>query len=864
MFVRLVVSSPSRNIVRLGQQERRWHDAGNLSWKATLLTFVAGSVLQTALPLEAKAKSATSPVAETGKVSAYTSGKAARKNKEASVRSDAYEKIVVKARSSQELSRQQALTYQNRPVSASVVTRDYLENNQINDLVTATRSVAGVGFTYGNLIDQTINIRGIGNSNANYTFGIPSGTGIYVDGSFQPYPGSWSADIPDLIGVDVLKGPQGTLGGFDSTGGVVKVNTALPSFTPSIKTEVSGGSYGDIRGKASITGPLFGSNWAAYRIGFFSEDNDGYVTSTTNANARFDDVHNKSVRLQLLLKPSDNLTIRIIGSYANIYTHVGRPANGVIENYTNGASYPASGLNFYQRYALVGKNPYLYGLKSYAIESGSHYPQEGNFNATASAEVTWKLNSGFVLSSLSAFNAYEFNYNGYHDTTLNIDTTRNGGLQPFSAKSVQEDINISIPKNKIVEAKAGIFYYYTGDIIRANGETGSQNGLYYGSTALPDYVNALALNHVHTRSYENLQSHSLSPYIHAVWHATNRFNITTGLRYTYTSRTGQASGEVTGQSLEGLTPAQQTAARAERVANSGNSSSSWSYYVPTHDHSVSGTISLSYQISPNALAYATYSRGIRAGGPNITNPLSLPTGAALAIKPEKLDNFEVGLKNQFLDGHLVTSFDAFWENDHDYITQVSLLNPAGTSVISYMANAKRAVSRGFEGDIRAYPINGLSVHLSGAYDDAYYASFASAPCAPEVQNVARSCNFKGRPLQITPKFSFTVGGDFQHSLGTKIPYINQDLIGFIGVDYTWQSKIYTSPTDSIYSIVPKYGLLNVRVGLESANHKYKLTGWIHNATNHHYYTNVAAGAAGLISGYVGAPLMAGGSLSVTW
>jgi len=768
----------------------------------------------------------------------------------------------VVVRSQKNVSQQQAKAYQQTPVSASVVTQEYLENNQINDVIKAARSVPGVGFVYTNLIDQQVNIRGIGNSSANLSFGIPSGTGIYVDGVFQPYPGAWSADIPDLVGVDVLKGPQGTLGGFDSTGGNIYVNTALPSFVAQEKAEISTGSYDLIRAKASATGSLFGSDWAAFRLSFFSEDSKGYVRSVANPAFTYNDVHDKSGRVQLLLTPSNDLTIRLLASYQDVSTHVGRPADGVITNYANGQPYPKSGLSLYQRFALLGVTPYVDGFSSYTTAVNSAYPEEGNDNWVASADVKYKLSNGFILSSLSAFNEYDFSYHGYHDPTLNLNTTLNSGLQPFIARSVQEDVSISTPENKLVDAKAGIFYYYTQDYVWTSGLTGPDNGAYNGSPSYSSTLNDLALNYVATHAYMDLESNSIGPYLHTVWHATNQLDVTAGVRYSYTDRPGYIRGQVFGQDLSSLTPAQQAQALAERTANAGGSLN-WNYRVHTRESDGSGTISLSYKITPDIMPYATYSRGVRPGGPNMISPAYLPAGASLTIKPEQLDNYELGIKSQFFGGRIVTAFDGYWESDRNYITQIETFNSAGAA-LSYMANAPRVTSRGFEGDIRAYPVDGVSLQAAGAYDNAYYNSFPSSPCPPELGNVATTCDFTGRSVEFVPRWSFLLGADFKHPLGVQIPYLRRDLVGFIGANYNWQSSIYTNANDSIYSQVPAYGLLNIHAGLESADEKYKLTVWVNNATDVHYYTNVAAGTAGLISGTVGAPLTAGVTFDATW
>ncbi len=104
-------------------------------------------------------------------------------------------------------------------------------------------------------MNEAINIRGLGNANNTYVFGEPMGVPVNIDGVYYQWPGTWSLDIPDLVGVDVLKGPQGTAGGFESLSGVINVHTADRSFTPQEKVEVPTESYGLIQARRAQQAP---------------------------------------------------------------------------------------------------------------------------------------------------------------------------------------------------------------------------------------------------------------------------------------------------------------------------------------------------------------------------------------------------------------------------------------------------------------------------------------------------------------------------------------------------------------------------------------------------------------------------------
>jgi iron complex outermembrane receptor protein len=758
-------------------------------------------------------------------------------------------------------SQKQATALQNKPVAATIVTPDQLENLQITNLEDAKKLVPSLSYKYGNLMNNTYNIRGIGNANNTFVFGVFSGVNIYVDGVYLPLPGSWTLDIPDLAGVTVLKGPQATRGGFDNTSGAIHIATELPSFSPATKLEASTGSYDFVQVKASTTGPVFDSDWAAFRIAVFGRDRQGYIYSINNPSYKFNDFRDIGGRAQLLLQPSDDLSVRLSVDYSHNETHVARLTNGAVLAYANGA--PFAG-NVFQRAAKLNYLPHIYGFASYTNDVGINYPQEAVESYGASAHIKYNLGD-VAISSLTAFRQYDFHYHGYSNAIINVDTQRQSAWHP-SARSVQQDLSVAATIGDLADVNGGLFYYW--QVFRTWNSTpwrGDQAGIWFANPSTPaaTAIAQAALDGAGLSSYDNPETHSIAPYANAVWHVSPDVDVTTGLRFSYTARNALSWGQTYGRSFGGLSPADAAAAAALRASNLG-APPYYNYFASTHHGLFSGLASVSYKFAPDASVYVTYSHGVRPGGPNVGST-ALPNGASTTIKPEELDNYEIGVKSEWFDGRLLANAAAFWMIDRNYIT--SLASITGGTAITYMANAKRVTSRGFEADVRAQPIEGLNVYGSGVFNDAFYSSFESAPCPIELSNVYKTCDFTGQRVAIVPRWAFSVGAQYSRPLDFEAPFFEQPVIGFVGSDFQWQSSYYSDANNSIYSVIPSYGLLNFNLGVKTADDSLKITGWAHNALDKRYYLNVSAVsavAAGLIAGTVGNPLMAGVTVATKW
>jgi iron complex outermembrane receptor protein len=265
-----------------------------------------------------------------------------------------------------------------------------------------------------------------------------------------------------------------------------------------------------------------------------------------------------------------------------------------------------------------------------------------------------------------------------------------------------------------------------------------------------------------------------------------------------------------------------------------------SFSAETSAGRLSGQATLSWKITPDIMTYATYSRGNKFGGLNLSNIVT--TGAYAAnpvIAPETINSYEAGLKTSWLHGKLVANVDGFWTDDSNYQTTIVDVTRNNQS---YFTNVGKVRSRGFEADLHGNPARWLSLYASGTYDDARYVSYPNAPCPIEVTGQAL-CNMSGQQLPGTSKWAGSVGGEAKGGLGQNFEH-EAEVYG--GADYSYRTAQYTTVADSRYSRIPGYGSLNLRFGIRSTDGRYDVQFWARNVTNKTYYLTLSADNFGAI------------------
>ena len=216
--------------------------------------------------------------------------------------SNQLEDVVVTSRRRQE-------SVQDIPIPISVIRGVSVEDQGAFNVNRLKELVPTVQFYASNARNTTLNIRGLGSTYGLTNDGIDPGVGYYVDGVYYARPAATALDFIDIDQVEVLRGPQGTLFGKNTTAGAFNVTSRAPSFDPTASFELSYGNYGYIQAKTSISGPL--SKKLAARVSFSGTQRNGLFYNT-RTQTNINDINNIGVRTQFLYKPTEKINITFI------------------------------------------------------------------------------------------------------------------------------------------------------------------------------------------------------------------------------------------------------------------------------------------------------------------------------------------------------------------------------------------------------------------------------------------------------------------------------------------------------------------------------------------------------------------------
>ena len=725
------------------------------------------------------------------------------------------------------------------PIAMSVVGSKQIEAAGVYTLGQLQQLAPSLQVLSFNPRNTNINIRGLGSNVALANDGLENGVGVYLDEVYLGRVGLAQFELADLDRVEVLRGPQGTLFGKNTTSGAINVSTRAPAFSTEAHAEASGGNYDDYQVKGSISGPVFQDVLAA-RLSASGTHRDGFLHNVSTGN-QADDFNNLQVRGQLLWLPRPSISVRLIGDYGrqrlNCCINV---TVGTFTTLANGSPIPN---NFLQRAARLGYAPLPFDPFARKTDADSPFQADMDLYGLTGL-VKWSLPFG-ELTSVTAYRWWNWNpANDADNIGLPINTVAQ--LQDRQRQFSQE-LRLASSGVHRVDYVAGLYYFW--QVVNGYGSFA------YGAAApawflptTPAVVANLALNGFTAASTSTPTTKSYAAFGQTVWHIVSGLDLTTGLRFTHEDKHGAFNQFQTGgASLAGLTPAQQAAAQA--IRNSFNANTSFT--ASSTDNSFSGLATLSYEFNPDVMAYATYSRGAKSGGLNLTN---LPAGVDPVVKPERIDNYEAGFKSRLFGHRAVLNAAVFWTNVFDYQTSIAQPNALGAGFLQYISNIKQARSRGGEVDAQWSLSRRISLNASVSYVDAIYVSYTNGTCPIEVSLTPAVCDLSGKSLAGPSKWSYSLGADVSQPVSDNVETYQH-------VDYAYRTSYYTAVSDSRYSRVPGYGLVNVRAGLRAPGGSWDASVWAKNLLNKDYFQTISAANTGLITGLLGAPRTFGVTLS---
>jgi iron complex outermembrane receptor protein len=334
----------------------------------------------------------------------------------------------------------------------------------------------------------------------------------------------------------------------------------------------------------------------------------------------------------------------------------------------------------------------------------------------------------------------------------------------------------------------------------------------------------------------DFRTQSYAAFGEANWRVVDRVTLTVGLRYTHENKDGRYDTIVSGGPVTAV-PAL-TAARLNILRPQ-------SYVAHDRDGSLSGRGNVAVDITDRVLGYASYARGFKSGGINMSGlPLDSSNRPALAtavVRPERNTTYEVGIKTQAFGRRLVVNLDGFYTVVRDF--QATLVENSVTQsaqLRGYLSNIPEVTVKGIEADATARLLPGVSVRAGLAYADGEYSDYPSGPCPLEVQTAATTrCSLTGRRLASLPRVTLTAGADIERPLGAGSVFLH--------VDTASRSGFNGDPALSRFTYIHGYNLTSASIGYRFAD-GIELALFTRNLFDADYVQNVTvqAGNSGLI------------------
>ncbi len=760
---------------------------------------------------------------------------------------------------------------QDTPLAITAVDAAAMEARSQTNLAQVADSAPNVtlkpqGASFGPSVAASI--RGIGQSD--FTPAYEPGVGIYIDDVYYPQLTGAVFDLLDLDRIEILRGPQGTLSGRNSEGGSIKMFSKKPTGDNEGYIEGTYGSRNRIGLRASadfkLTDNLFGRLSGVYK------HQDGYVDqldfgcvypaggpATFTANdgttqqrnpaggipavqaqgncrvAQLGEVGYQAVRGMLRYNPSNAFDLTVSAEY----THDDHTAAGEVLAETSVVNDPNANVNGvpYDNRFICGKFCNFSSYSSPAIVyNGLFTPPGGQplaatqnsnrsiydgYNLSANAHIA--LNDMFSLDNILAYQNWTSTF-GVDDDLSPIPLS--GGYNHLTHWNWSEELRLNARIAENINAVLGGYYF-------------KQQTNYFSYQDLR-YVGVFPLQFIQP---DQTPAQSKAAFANVSWEIVPNLTFDGGVRYTQESKEYHyfrrnpdgtvnpyldpigyyyGSGYVGPDTLDKF-PGQ---AFGPIPAGNGNTTE----IVQALDGSVATyegsrwdwRAALNYRFSPAVMAYASFSTGFKGGG---TNPRPFYASQAISFNPESLTNWEAGIKTDLFDRHLRFNLTGFYGILRDAQIGVSTC-PDGSTPCAALINAGNAHEKGFEAELTARPVDGLTIDGALSYLDFKYTSLSPLVTGVELSD----------PLPGAPKWKWTLGAQYQAQLGDYGSLTPR-------VDASYQSTVYAGASTTVNGVrtltnIDPYTVVNARLTWQNPKKDLAVSLEVTNLTDKYYYVTL--------------------------
>jgi len=778
---------------------------------------------------------------------------------------EALEEIIVTARFREE-------NLQETPLAITAITGSLLESRGATstldlDAFVPNTVIAPLGAGWGSTAAAFIRGIGLGDNSLSFEPGVP----IYIDDVYHGRPQGAVLDLLDVERVEVLRGPQGTLFGKNTLGGAVRIVSRKPDGTGNGFLDVGAGSrdrlnirgsydfalsdtvfarvsasaktqdgYFDILDYECVNGAgTLGLGGAGIAAGVFNTTSElttaltthpaiggialgGVTGPTDDRGCVVDQLGSENVesgRVAVRFMPSDTVEINVVTDLTQIdqqgpadkYTIQLRTTDGVpatvqtgITNWNNAVALPVFGPGgqFDGRFQTDGEYTgyHRFGYDPLTRRTTPNVNELTHWGLQAT--VDWDLTDNVSLKSTTSYREFDNSYGRDSDGTplpqlFTWDTAKH---EQFTQEVQLNGLAGSMQR---LEWTTGLFYYDAFD---------SNQG----------YVNTFTYTSTFSDHKDVQDLSNYAAYAHFNYAITERLNLSGGVRYTDDEKVANIY-RVTGNTAPpgiGL-PQYVLIPNTEVVAESEE----WS-----------PKISVDYKFTDTIMGYAQYSTGFRGGG---FGPRPANAQQVAAFDPEFTDNFETGVKSDWLDSRLRFNGDIYYMETTDKQLATQTCAPCAPVVVAWFRTVNTGESRnwGVEAEILAEPVESFRIDFSMGYQNYLVTDLGTAVgLFAYVPDTAPDASIRGDVMYSprTPEWNLGLGMQYEFNVGNGASFVPR-------IDYTWQDDIWfaTNPVSGIVNPQdgrqPAYGVVNARVTWTNPDASWSVSAYAINLTDEYYF-----------------------------
>jgi len=741
---------------------------------------------------------------------------------------------------------------QDVPISIAVVDQERITKSNISSSEDLARVVPGLSVDSRYSSEQSsFSIRGFSqqlrtSAAVGTYFGevvAPRGSALSLQGGDGAGPGY----MFDLQNVQVLKGPQGTLFGRNTTGGAVLLIPRKPTDRFEGYLEGSYGNYEALRIQSVVNLPL--ADFARLRLGVDRMVRDGYVKNlSNNGPKRFNNTDYTAVRGSLVLDLGANIENYTIVTY--VHSENTGTVPQVIRGNPNVPGFGTQAVLQVARRAASGER--------WAIEQTLTNPIARTKMFQAINTTTWTVTDNLTIKNIASYsrfiqdlrqNIFGTNFSLIPGTYITTAFSfAPDGAHGSDQKNFTEELQFQLTgADGKLHFQTGLYYEHSTPGSLAQGGAPSTGAICrYGE--FTRYQDTRCMNGTTTPNSGSIEYINMAAYAQATYALTDQLKATAGIRYTYDRAIGYGRG------LQGAyrvtAPGQFVAPTITGCAAGYPAASNCEFRGRTSDKKPTWTLNLAYSPSDNAMVYATYSRGYKQGGVTPFSPAGVPF-----FGPEKVDNYEVGAKTSF-DGSISGNLNVagFYSKLEDQQILIGLQDTKGNlGTATSVLNAGKSRMYGVEADAmlrfgRLFRVFGSATYLNTKLEE------LADPGFPQYD--VKTFPPAGGPLELSPKWSTNVGATFTLPTSDEVGQIE------LGGTYRYTSAFLTGGAGGRSTPVKQLDLnLDWR---NVAGTPIDLSLFATNVTNQLTYTYVLPlfNTFGFDPGYLGQPRMYGARIKV--